>query len=580
MWLRPLLVCLGCLFILRPSQADSQLDPLRFLPANADVLVKIEKPADLLKRILANPLAGEIARLDAVREAYDSTNSRRFYQLLAYLERELGVDRWTLFENLTCGGAALAVKIDGANSPVVIVIQGRDETLWRRALQVALEVAGQELARKEQEDKPVHGSYRRIETVTLGKDFHAAVAGSALIYSNKEAGLHQALDCLTDSRAKTLAARAEVKQAHNLAGAEANVWMWFNLPLVRSFPAAKPVFETPRNDANLTILFGGWLDVAQSAPFLCAAGTFTATESKLSFRMPRELAKSSPAMRLNIPPPETAGARPLLEPRTVLFSGSFYFDLAALWEKRAELFNKAQRKTFENFDKNSSRFLLGSSFSKLVSQTAPYHRVVVAHQPACAYKTTPQQNIPAFALVTELREPEAFGTRMDAILRAAALLASTRVRLQFFEDTYAGHKIVGYRISETAPLANDPTNLRFNFVPCYVRVGNQFVFSSTLNLCHELIDLLTAEAKSPSKSPAREASVMQFYGSGGAALLDYYRDVVLTQNILDNANTPEKAAQQVDDIIQLVRKLGVFRIESRYADKDFSYNLRFVPAKK
>ena len=56
--------------------------------------------------------------------------------------------------------------------------------------------------------------------------------------------------------------------------------------------------------------------------------------------------------------------------------------------------------------------------------------------------------------------------------------------------------------------------------------------------------------------------------------------MVLTQNILDNANPPEKAAQQVDDVIRLVRNLGVLRIESRYADKDFRFNLRFVPSKK
>ncbi len=580
MWLRPLLVCLGCLFILRPCQADAPPDPLRFLPANADLLVKIEKPASLLKQVLANPLAGEIYRLDVVREAYDSTNARHFYQLLAYLEHELGVDRWTLLENLTCGGAAIAAKIDGDNSPVVIVIQGRDETLWRRALQIALEVAEQELARKEQKDKPVHTSYRRLDTVSLGKDFHAAIAGSAFIFSNKEAGLHQALDCLTDPKSKTLAGLPQVKQAHDLAGPDANGWMWFNLPLVRGFPAAKPVFETPRNDPNLTVLFGGRLDVAQSAPFLCAGGKLTATEAELSFRMPREPAKSGSAMRLNIPPPGAAGVRPLLEPKTVLFSSSFYFDFASLWNDRAQLFNDKQRKAFEGFDKNSSKFLLGSSFSKLVSQTAPYHRLVVAHQPTYAYKTTPQQNIPAFALVTELRDPEAFSKRIDAILRAAGLLASTQIRLQFFEETYNGHKIVGYRISETAPLANDPTNLRYNFVPCYVRVGNQFVACSTLNLCHELIDLLVAEAKNPPKSSAGNASVMQFYGSGGAFMLDYYRDVVLTQNILDNANSPEKAAQQVDDVIRLVRNLGVLRIDSRYADKDFRYNLRFVPSKK
>jgi hypothetical protein len=577
MRLRPLLVCLGCLLVLRPCQADSSADPLRFLPAKADLLIKIEKPAAILQTLLANPLFGRFQQLDAVREAYDSTSARRFYQLIGYLERELGVERYALLEQLTCGGAAFAAKIEAEGSPVLFVIQGRDETLWRRSFKIFLEVAEQEMARKELKEKLAHGSYRRIDTVQIGNDFHAAVAGSALILSNKQHSLHSALDCFLDPKAPNLTTVAEVKQAHDLAGPAANAWMWFNLPLARNSPGGKEAFVLPRNDANLTVLFGGWLDVAQFAPFLCAGAFVDPMESRLSFRMPRDLAKSAPAMRLHIPPSGAAAVRPLLEPTGVLFSSSYYLDLAAIWESRAQLFNDAQNKALEAFDKSSGRFLTGSSFSKLVGLTGTNHRLVVAHQPTCAYKTIPQQNIPAFAYVVELRDPESFGKRMEVILRAAGILASTQVKLQTFEEECLGHKIVGYRISETAPLANDPTNLRFNFVPCFTRVGNQFIFCSTLSLCRELVELLERGNKSPANPNAGPASVLQFYSSGGAQLLDFYKDVILTQTILDSAAAPEKASKQVEELIQLVRGLGVLHIESRYSAKDFRYDVRFIP---
>ena len=35
---------------------------------------------------------------------------------------------------------------------------------------------------------------------------------------------------------------------------------------------------------------------------------------------------------------------------------------------------------FEEFDKNSGRFLAGSQFSKLIAQAGAHHRFVVAHQ--------------------------------------------------------------------------------------------------------------------------------------------------------------------------------------------------------
>jgi hypothetical protein len=577
MGLRPLLVCLGCLLVLRPCQADSPADPLRFLPAKADLLIKIEKPAALLQTVLADPVVGRFLQLDAVREAYDSTTARRFYQLLSYLERELGVERYALLEELTSGGAAFAAKIEGEGSPVLFVIQGRDETLWRRTFKIVLEVAEQEMARKELKDKPVNGSYRRIDTVQIGNDFHAAVAGSALILSNKQDGLHKALDCFLDPKAPNLTTVAGVKQAHELVGPKANAWMWFNLPLARSSPGGKDAFMLPRNDANLTVLFGGWLDVAQHAPFLCAGAYVDPKESRLSFRMPRDLAQSAPAMRLHIPPPGAAGVRPLLEPKAVLFSDSFYLDLAALWENRTGLFNTAQVKALEGFDKNSAKFLAGSSFSKLVGLTAPYQRIVVAHQPSYAYKTSPQQNLPAFAYVVELRDPESFAMRMNVILRAAAVLASTQVKLQLFEEDKLGHKIVGYRFSETSPLAIDTTNIRFNFVPCFTRVGKQFVFCSSVSLCRELVEILERESKAPANNNSGVASLMQFYSSGGAQLLDYYKDVILTQTILDRATTPENADKQVEELTRLVRELGVLEIESRYSAKSFHYDFRFVP---
>ena len=577
MGLRPLLVCLGCLLSLQPCRADSTPDPLRFLPAKADLLIKIEKPAGIVQTVLGHPLFAQFQQLEAVKEVYDSTSARRFYQLLGYLEHELGVERTALLDSLTCGGAALAAKIEGENSPVLLVLQGRDETLWRRSFKLFLEVAEQEMARKELKDKPVYGSYRRIETVQVGKNLHAAIAGSALILSNKQDGLQRALDCYLDPKSPNLTTVPEVKQAHELAGRDADVWMWFNLPLARNSPGGKDAFVLPRNDVNLTVLFGGWLDVAQFAPFLCAGASIDPTGARLSFRMPRDLAKSAPAMRLHIPPPGTAGVLPLLEPKGVLFSDSFYLDLAAIWESRSQLFNAAQIKSLEDFEKNSAKFLAGSSFSKLVTLSGPRHRLVAAHQPINAYKTRPQQNLPSFALVVELRDPEAFGKRMEAVLRAAGLLASLQVRLQLFEEDVLGHKVVGYRFSETAPLANDPGNLRFNFVPCFTRVGKQFVFCSTLTLCRELIEILERETKSPAPTNLQAASLMKFYSSGGAHLIDYYKDVLLTQIILDRAATPEKANQQFEELMQLIRGLGVLQIDSAYSAKDFHYDFRFAP---
>ena len=41
-------------------------------------------------------------------------------------------------------------------------------------------------------------------------------------------------------------------------------------------------------------------------------------------------------------------------------------------------------------------------------------------------------------------------------------------------------KIVGYRFDEKAVVPQDLDGVRYNFTPCFARVGNKFVVSSRL----------------------------------------------------------------------------------------------------
>src|SRR6185437_8166875 len=117
-------------------------------------------------------------------------------------------------------------------------------------------------------------------------------------------------------------------------------------------------------------------------------------------------------------------------------------------------------------------------------------------------------------------------------------------------------EIVGYRFDDkTEPkegdvLKQDVNDIRFNFSPCYVRVDNQFLLCSTIELCRELIDILVAEKKNPSKSklPASD----RFSAAGFAQLLGGVKDQLIAQTILDQAVPPGEAREQVQAFIKLV----------------------------
>ncbi|HLN31413.1 MAG TPA: DUF3352 domain-containing protein [Gemmataceae bacterium] len=574
--------CLCCMFLASFARADAPPDPLRLLPHDADFCIKIEQPRKLVEAFVHNDLVQDLQGIDAIRELIDSTNYHRFYQLIAYFEKELGCDRYELLDRLAGGGILLGSKFGSMPLPVVVVIQGKDEQLLQRFKKLALEVLEQELARQEAKVRIEKKMIQNVETIHIGNEFHAAVVGSAILFSNNEKALQQTIERSRKPAGKSLAQSSQVVAAKRLVEPEPLAWAWLNLETVHNSPQGKDIFAMPRNEAILTVLFGGWLDVARRAPFLCAGVYGREHGALLSVRMPAGREGMPPELATHIPAAGQPGSRPLLEPKGVLYSASYYLDISKFWDGRAKLFNDKQKKTFEDFDAKTGPFLAGSKFSKLLTEAGPYQRIVVAHQAKHPYKKVPGQYSPATAIVLEMREPADLSKRLESILRAAGLLVSTQVKLKLVEEKYAGHTIIAYRFPEDGKFPVDVNDVRFNFVPCFVTVGKQFVACSDLELCHELIDLLEKEDKDKREQGSAATACTRIYAEGATELMDGFKDRLFTQTILDQAIPPEKANRQVQTFVDWVRRLGVLQLESNYGPHDFRYDisLRTAPKKK
>jgi hypothetical protein len=574
---RAFLPCLSLLLAATLARAAAPPDPLRMVPEQTDFVIEVKEPPKLVEALIALAQVRELRSLQQVREFYDSTNYHRGQQLLAYLEKKLGA-RWPdLIDRLAGGGVVIAVKYGGEPAPALLVIQGKDEELMHKFGQLALDVAGQELARQESRDRPEKGTYRGLETVRIGKEFHAAVAGAALLVSNAEPALHRGLDLYLDGDGKSLAGVAAVAEARKLLPPDPLAFAWLNLKAVHEAPGAKDVFTMPRDNFLLTIVYGNLIDVIGRSPFACAGihaqgAGFTAT-----VRLPSGREGLAPELAVFAPPAGQPGSRPLLKPRNAMASQSFYLDVGRFWEDRTRLFTDKQVKALEDFDKNSGRVLVGTPFHKLLTEAGPYHRIVVARQEKPGYKTVPKTQIPAFAVVVEMRKPEEFAGEMEAVLRGYAALAGAPIGLKLVEEKHGEHTIVGYRFPEDAPLKSDVQDIRFNFSPCFVAVGNQFVVSSTLELGHELVDMLEQEQKQPGAQGCAATERVQLFGEGGADFLKGLDDILLTQAILDQALTPAEARQQVRAVLDLVRRLGVLEIEGGYGAREFHYDVRWTP---
>src|SRR5437763_8094141 len=82
-----------------PALAETA-DPLRLISDQADLLVKVEQPRALVEAFLSHPLVKDLYHIDAVHNLYNSTNARRFYQLLAHFEKQVGMSRFEILDRV------------------------------------------------------------------------------------------------------------------------------------------------------------------------------------------------------------------------------------------------------------------------------------------------------------------------------------------------------------------------------------------------------------------------------------------------------------------------------------------------
>src|SRR5207237_5961978 len=115
--------------------------------------------------------------------------------LIDYYENELGASWPELLDRLAGGGVALAVKFEQKpDVPLLLVVQGRDAALMKQAFELVLGVVEQEQARQEVREKPVRETYQGIETIRFGPKTHVALAGSAVLVSNRREAIERAVD--------------------------------------------------------------------------------------------------------------------------------------------------------------------------------------------------------------------------------------------------------------------------------------------------------------------------------------------------------------------------------------------------
>lgn len=569
-----LLLSLAVLALVGSANGAETKDPLRFIPTEAGAVLKIEKPRALIEAVTKHGLAGQARELQVVRDFLDQSDARRFFQLVAYYERDLGAAWPELIDKLAGGGIAVGLKSFDNGAPALFVVQGTDEATVTKFFDRALKVVEEEAERQGGKLTLPRKKYQGIECVQLAPDLKLARVGDAILLANKDDVLKGAIDLVTGTKkVPTMDAAQGPKDAAKILPPNPLAWLWVNLKPVKDLPGAKDLLTTPRNEIVLTVAFAGILDVVRRADFVAAGLYHDAGDFGLSVRMPAGRDGMATDVELHLPrDPKVGGTLPLLEPKGVLFGHSFYLDLDPIYSKREAILPAQTAKEFAEGEKQISRFLLGTTLPKYLSQSGVHHRVVVASpEKVEGYAKQPDQRLPSFAFVTSMRDP-GFAKTTTSLIKGAALAAGQQATLRSWDEEIAGVPAFGYSFPEKGKFPDDPEGLRFNYQPTFAVVGDQYVFASNKGLCKELIGLLRKEDRSKPMSPNLQTRA---YATGLGDYANVAPDQTLAATILSQALPVAEARKQTDALIAYLQKLGTVRVETDYTATEFRFDLKW-----
>jgi hypothetical protein len=565
------LLCLLPLFMTAAVRADSP-NPLSLVPDKANLVVRIEKPRLLVESVVHHELFAELKQLPFVREQLQSQGVQRFLQLIQYYEDDLGVKWPEMLDKLAGHGITLATSAGDDNAPVLIIIHGTDPEFTKKFYQMAVTAIEREIAREDAKAKPEKVNYRGIDGIKVG-DALLVPIGPNFYFSNNKEAMHLAIDLHLDKK-KSLADKAGPAAAKKALPADPLAWLWFDLEAAHNAPNAKAAYAVPSDNVVQMLAAGSTLNAIGRAPFLAAALIHEKDTFLFTVRLPGGGREGMPeGLALHVPP-KGYGTLPLLEPKGVIVSHNLYLDPKALWELRGKLFNEMIAADFEKGVKKGNPLVPGGSLEKLFANSGPYHRFVAVERPHTGYAIKPEQHIPPFAIVTQMRDPQ-FGKSAEGVIRGIALLAGGQFRPKLTDEMHGNIKLVGYRFSEDGTVPDDPTNLRFNFSPCFAVVGNQFMACSTIEFGREMIAILQKESEG-SPAPGHPATLRtKFHAAGGVELLRTFEDQLLGQIILDQAVKPAEAKKQAAQLLNWFARLGTLEIRTGYEDREYRLDIEW-----
>jgi hypothetical protein len=525
----------------------------QWIPANTPIMVEVSEPLALMGPLLSPEFSKSV--IAVLENGKPNPKLQQFQAVVASVELQLGTDWRTGLRRLAGQGLSFCVGPSGAT---LLAVDGEDEKLLSKLNGIIWQFAASEADKQKQAETSASREYRGAKTWTIGTNEVHALLGPRLVLGNRMSFLKKVLDLRAGAGGKPLASSALFKAAREAVGKDAVASIFLNLQTLRETPGLKKALEEDGNPVT-ALLLTDTKAALRTASWL-AVGVYVSGD-KLVLKTYTDGAAPESSKWASFSTPQAAGGG-LLPPLTVpgmIASLSLYRDLHSFYAAKNDLF--AERTSGLIFFEN----MMGIFFSGIdltegvLSEVRPDVRVVVAKQQYDPAVGTPATQVPAFAAVLRLKEPQRFGeTVEEAWQKAIGLVNFTRGQqalpgLIIDKENQNGVK---YTLSYYRPPAGKSAgtiDARYNYRPSLARPGDYVILSSTDALARDLIDAVSKAPSTLANASQAVNSLLEIEGPALSAILEANREHMVRKSMVDKGNSREKAES---DTQMLLAALG------------------------
>jgi hypothetical protein len=557
------------------------------LSAEETVLyVEVARPEALLDRLTGDRVGALLKAVPGLEQGLrDNRQLRELSQVARFLATVLDTTPEAGLRAIAGGGAVLAVEGKTQVERVYLIVTPKDLAFAEKAHAKLVELARQDAEGKGNPDPIKEADYKGVHGYSVdSKEAHAIVDGQVVIASGGDA-LKAWIDRVQDPKAvgKALADDASWQARKAAQDPEAAAWALARVDRLRTLDPKRYAME--KVDPGALFVFGPWIEAARKADWATVSLTWTDARLGANVAVGAPAGSIPPAMKGFRPAGSGGGAKAPLRPPGTIATASLWRDLAAVWEARGDIFPPEAQQGFAQLDTFAGQFFGGRDFgSGVLGALGQDWRLVVVRQNPAKLNPRPDVLLPGFALVVDLNgEDPDFAQRLLAAYQSFVGLAnlgaaqSKAPPLMQGSEAFEGVTLSTARFlpPKVAAPADEPVHIRHNLSPAVVQVGNQFVFSSTVELAKALVTTLKAgEAATATRSD--QTLRVEADGRALAALVDQNRGRLVEQNILEKGNDRARAEAEIDLLKTLATYLGQGRLAATDTADGASFTLNFA----